>query len=155
MLDGGELRYVVLRPQYHSLHPCMARRNAWLTARLKSLQAQSFLSPPHRQGLSWSAILLPIWGLCCMHRRKRLNTHTHIRLTALFPGLPGWASTRKVKPIWILLRQKTVSGNGISWSICMSAPRYRQITTPAPTTQFLQTGCPSCCPTNSLKALKG
>ena len=77
MLDGGGLRYVVLRPQYHSLHPCMARRNAWLTARLKSLQAQSFLSPPHRQGLSWSAILLPIWGLCCMHRRKCLNTHTH------------------------------------------------------------------------------
>ena len=29
------------------------------------------------------------------------HTHTHNRLTALFPGLPGWASTRKVKPIWI------------------------------------------------------
>jgi len=29
------------------------------------------------------------------------HTHTHTRLTALFPGLPGWASTRKVKPIWI------------------------------------------------------
>ena len=24
-------------------------------------------------------------------------THTHTRLTALFPGLPGWAGTRKVK----------------------------------------------------------
>jgi len=30
-------------------------------------------------------------------------THTHTRLTALCPGLPGWASTRKVKPVWILL----------------------------------------------------
>jgi len=29
----------------------------------------------------------------------------------------------------------------------------RQITTPPPT-QFLQAGCPSCCPTNSVKALK-
>ena len=37
------------------------------------------------------------------------NTHTHTRLTALFPGLPGWAGTRKVKPIWILLKQETVA----------------------------------------------
>jgi len=35
--------------------------------------------------------------------------HTH--LTALFPGLRGWASTRNVKPIWILLKQETVSGS--------------------------------------------
>jgi len=60
------------------------------------------------------------------------HTHTHTRLTALFPGLPGWAGTRKVKPIWILLKQETVSGSGISWAICKSAPRSRQITTPAP-----------------------
>jgi len=51
---------------------------------------------------------------------------------ALFPGLPGWASTRKVKPIWILLEQEIVSGSGISWAICKSPPISRQITTPAP-----------------------
>ena len=56
----------------------------------------------------------------------------YTRLTALFPGLPGWAGTRKVKPIWILLKQETVSSSGISWDICKSAPRSRQITTPAP-----------------------
>ena len=39
---------------------------------------------------------------------------------------------RKVKPIWILLKQETVSGSGISWAICKSAPRSRQITMPAP-----------------------
>ena len=60
------------------------------------------------------------------------HTHTHTRLTALCPGLPGWAGTRKVKPIWSLLKQETVSGSGISWVICKSAPRSRQITTPAP-----------------------
>ena len=59
------------------------------------------------------------------------HTHTHTRLTALFLGLPGWAGTRKVKPIWTLLEQETVSGSGISWAICKSAPRSRQITTPA------------------------
>jgi len=47
-----------------------------------------------------------------------------------------------------------VSGSGISWAICKSAPRSRQITTPAPTTQFLQAGCPSCRPTNGVRALK-
>ena len=61
-----------------------------------------------------------------------LHTHTHTRLTALFSGLPGWAGTRKVKPIWILLKQETMSGSGISWAICKSAPCCRQITTPAP-----------------------
>ena len=60
------------------------------------------------------------------------HTHTHTRSTALFPGLPGWAGTRKVKPIWILLKQETVSGSDISWAIWKSAPRFRQITTPAP-----------------------
>jgi len=58
--------------------------------------------------------------------------YTHTRLTALSPGLPGWAGTREAKPIWILLKQQTVTGSGISWAICMSAPRSRQITMPAP-----------------------
>ena len=78
-----------------------------------------------------------------------LTTHTHTRLTALFSGLPGWAGTRKVKQIWILLKQETVSGSGISWAICKSAPRSS--TTPL---SFLQARCPSCHPTNSVKALK-
>ena len=60
------------------------------------------------------------------------HAHTHTHLMALCPGLPRWAGTRKVKPIWILREQETVSGSGISWTICKSAPRSRQITTPAP-----------------------
>ena len=52
-----------------------------------------------------------------------------------------------------------MSGSGISWAICKSAPCSRQITTPAPRTtpalSFLQAGCRSChVPTNSVKALK-
>ena len=45
------------------------------------------------------------------------HTHTLTHLAALCPGLTGWAGTRKVKPIWILLKQETVSGSGISWDI--------------------------------------
>ena len=87
--------------------------------------------------------------------QPQVHTHTHTRLTALCRGLPGWAGTRKLKPIWILLEQETMSGSGISRTICKSAPRCRQITTPAPHySSFLQAGCPSCHPTNSVKALK-
>jgi len=55
------------------------------------------------------------------------------------------------KSIWILLKQETVSGSGISRAICKSAPCSRQITTPAPHhSVFYRPGCPSCCPTNSV-----
>ena len=47
------------------------------------------------------------------------HCHTHAHLTALCSGLPGWAGIKKVKPIWILLKQKTVSGSGISWAVCV------------------------------------
>jgi len=91
----------------------------------------------------------------CTRTRTHTHTHTHTRLTALFPGLLGWASTRKVKLIWILLKQETVSSSGISWAICKSASHSRQITMPVPHhSSFLQAGCPSCRPTNSVKALK-
>ena len=68
------------------------------------------------------------------------HTHTHNHLTALFPGLPGSTGTRKVIPIWILLKQETVSGSGISWAICKSAPRSRHITMPAPHHSVFFTG---------------
>ena len=48
-----------------------------------------------------------------------------------------------------------MSGSGIRWAICTSAPCSRQKTMPAPHhSVFLQAGCPFCCPTNSVKALK-
>ena len=61
--------------------------------------------------------------------KVHMHARTHTRLTAICLSLPG---TRKVKPIWILLKQETVSGSGISWAIWKSAPRSRQITTSAP-----------------------
>jgi len=46
-----------------------------------------------------------------------------------------------------------VSGSGISWAYASLHPRSRQITTPAPPPlSFLEAGCPSCRPTNSVKA---
>ena len=84
------------------------------------------------------------------HTHAHAHTHTHTRLTALFPGLPKWASTRTVKPIWILLKQETVSG---SMQVCTSLQTDNHASN-APLS-FLQAGCPSCRPTNNMKALKG
>ena len=104
---------------------------------------------------SGSSCLFEIFVWLSNSSCEDFQTHTHTRLTALCPGLPRWAGTRKVKPVWILLKQETVSGSGISWAICKSAPRSRQTTTPAPHhSVFLQAGCLSCRPTNSVKALK-
>ena len=79
-----------------------------------------------------STIMFCISQLSASRMRPVKTTHTHTRLTALFPGLPRWVSTRKVKPSWTLLKQETVSGSGIGWTTCKSAPRSRQITMPAP-----------------------
>ena len=61
-----------------------------------------------------------------MGRYTHTHTHTH---THPFNG-PLSRTTRvsryqKGEPIWILLKQETVSGSGISWAICKSAPRSR------------------------------
>jgi len=76
------------------------------------------------------------------------HTHTHIPVERpFFRDYPGEPVPER-KPIW---KQETVSG--IRWTVCKSAPRSRQITTPAPYHSFLQAGCPSCGPTNSVKAV--
>ena len=81
--------------------------------------------------------------------------HTHTRLTALFQGLPGWAGTRKVKPIRIFLKQETVSSSGMSWAICKSASRSKQITRQHPTTQFFTGRMPFLPPNQQRQSTEG
>ena len=57
--------------------------------------------------------------------------HTH-PFNGHFSGTTQVSRYQKGKPIWILLKQETVSGSGISWAICKSTPCSRQTTTPAP-----------------------
>ena len=93
-------------------------------------------SPNYLRMWPWLGRRTVLLWRCCDTSMRRvilyIMEYTHTLFTALCPGLPGRADTRKVKPIWILLKQETVSGSGISWAICKSAPRSRQITTPAP-----------------------
>jgi len=66
-----------------------------------------------------------------------INNNNNTRLTVLFLGLPRWASTRKIKPIWICWSKR-------QWVALASAVSYanlhltRQITMPAPH----HSGCP-------------
>jgi len=85
---------------------------------------------PGTSALLQKRLAQKVWTIVLRHT----HTHTHTHL---------------------LLKQETVSGSGISWAVCKSAPHSRQITMPAlHHSVFLQTGCPSCHPTNSVKALK-
>jgi len=62
---------------------------------------------------------------------------------------------QKGKPIWILLKQETVSGSGISWAMCKSAPRSRQITTPAPNHSFFTGRMPFLPPNQQRQSTEG
>jgi len=80
------------------------------------------------------------------------NAYTHTRLTALCPGLPGWAGTRKV------LDFTEARDSEWQWhplghmQVCTSLQADNHASTPP--LSFLQAGCPSCYRTNSVKALK-
>jgi len=115
--------------------PTDVRHNIQITSQNHVLSCHCSM-PSHLQATSTAA---DHQALAVNNRQsfisQSMHTHTHTphtSLTALCPGLPRWAGTREVKPIWILLKQETVSGSGIRWAICNSAPRSRQITMPAP-----------------------
>ena len=69
--------------------------------------------------------------LCIQWQRCMLITYTHTNpFNGPFSGTTRVSGYEKGKPIWILLKQETVSGSGISWAICKSASLSRQITMP-------------------------
>jgi len=90
-----------------------------------------------------------------LHDSAPIGTHTHTHLTALCPGLPGWAGTRKVKTN---LDYTEAKDSERQWpqlgrmQVCTSNQTDNHASTPL--LSFLQARCPSCCPANSVKALK-
>jgi len=89
--------------------------------------------------------------VCFVLRLAHTNNNSNTSLMAICLGLPRcWY--QKGTTSLELLEQEIVSGSG---AICKSAPRPRPITTPVfHHLVFLQAGCPSCRPTNSVKAIK-
>ena len=70
-------------------------------------------------------LTLPVNCCCCCCCCCCGNTiHKH-PVNGPLSGTTRVSRTRKVKPIWILLKHETVSGSGIGWAICKSAPCSR------------------------------
>ena len=91
----------------------------------------------------------PYWWVQ-KHWQLPLNTHPH--LTTLFLDYLGGPVPERWNQFGFYWSKRQW---GISWAICKSASRSRQITMPVPHhSSFLQAECPSCRPTNSFKALK-
>ena len=89
-------------------------------------------------------------------KMTQVHTHTH-PFNGPFSGTTQASRYQKDKTNldFTEARDSEWQWHHISWAICKSAPRSRQITTPAlHYSSFLQAGCPSWRPTNSVKALK-
>jgi len=85
-------------------------------------------------------------------RYTHTHTHTHTTVLLLFWILSGTTQVsryQKGNTNLDLLEQEIVSGSGICWG-----PYANLHLTPDNHANILQAGCPSCHPTNSVKALK-
>ena len=112
----------------------------------------------HARIFSDLSIRLRLPTVSILQTENNLSTNacdTHTRLTALCPGLPGWAGTRKVKT-----NLDFTEARDSEWQwhqldhmqVCTSLQTDNHTSTPP--LSFLKAGCPSCRPTNSVKALK-
>ena len=97
-----------------------------------------------------SGSMLHIKNLTQTFYNNSITPH-HNRFTALFLGLPGWAGARR-KLLDFMVQGKINRGRHTDHPAGCHSIRTNQCPPPSP--HFLQAGCPSCCPTNSVKALK-
>ena len=82
--------------------------------------------------------------------------HTHTRLTALFSGTTRVSQYQKRKTnLNFTEARDCVSGSGITWAICKSAPRSRQIPRQHPTAQFYTGRMPFLLPNQRRQSTEG
>ena len=80
-----------------------------------------------------------------------IHHHNHDRFTALFPEPLGWAGARR-ELLDFMVQGKINRGRHTNHPTGRYSIRTNRC--PPPSLCFLQAGCPSCHPTNSVKALK-
>jgi len=92
------------------------------------LNYQVWLGPHIRKSLGTSTSGHADWTFATVLTPNQPHMHLFyvpLNFVRDYPGEPV------PEPIWSLLKQETVTGKGISWAICKSAPHHRQISTPA------------------------
>jgi len=92
--------------------------------------AKADSDPGKELGLDACSYVFDGFGVSHPCRIRGTHTRTHTRLTALCPGLPGWSNTRKVKPIWILLKQEWQWLQLGRMQVCTSLQRDNHASTP-------------------------
>jgi len=92
------------------------------------------------------------WGFQLLETPSQFTTPHHNRFTALFPGPSGWAGARR-ELLDFMVQGEINTGRHTDHPAERHSIRINQCP-PPPSPYFLQAGCPSCRPTNSVKALK-
>ena len=118
----------------------LKHRSRLHTAYMCSVHCRHFLYTQHPCSITNSSFLA--------------HKHTHT-FNGPLSGTTHMSWYQKVKPIWILLEQETVSGSGISWAICKSTHRSRIITTPAPHHSFFTGRMPFLPPNQQRQSTEG
>jgi len=138
----------LLSVRQHQTRSAVTQKIRQFWALLAITAAQIWL---HLIGMVWLPEARPT--VSQQWRQGSIAIHTH-PFNGPLSGTIRSAGTRKVKPIWILLKQES------EWQwhqlghmqVCNSFHTDNHASTPP--LNFLQAGCPSCHPTNSVKALK-
>jgi len=137
---------------------CLHAQKHWETD-LVFVENTPILRTARKQCHTNSAVL-PIMSAPFTHTHARTHTHNtcmhaHAHRHTFNGPLSGWAGTKKAKPIWILLKQETVSGSGISWAVCKSAPRQRDNHASTPPLSFFTGRMPFLPPNQQRQSTEG
>jgi len=138
------------------------KRSSLLLLYLSQYAVTMMVTMPLHDNLPGSCCWRPSSSVCDVTHHTQVPNSAHIfqnwsrtHLMALFPGVPRWASTREVKTNLDFIEARD---NEWQWHQLghMQARTLLQTDnhSSTPPLSFLQAGCPSCCPTNSVEALK-
>ena len=123
---------------------------------------QSVLQPCLRLLRLAAATVIKLIWLCEITAIIMVRSHTHTTVLLLFWNMSGTTQvsryqkgkTKKVKTNLDLLEQEIVSGSGICWAMCKSAPHPRQ-PRQHPTTQFFTGRMPFLPPNQQRQSIEG